>query len=192
MSYTVIQPPFSLDFRTMSRPELLAYFNWFLKELPQRVIELEKAVRATNGYATGSSDMHPNSLNLLGEWFERQVEVRLRTDDEREKIAASSSLPIEIPKEELTNRTFSLAYDIGIYLGETFRKNYEFLNWEQPLSDKKFADYGQPVLMGFGAVPLNPIRISINLAYGMVSGTQSGKRLREVYEYWAVRAVAKK
>jgi hypothetical protein len=187
MAYTTIQPPFTLKFGEMSKHELKDYFRWFFDVLPQRTGELAEAMRQSPGFETWQPDQTPASLDALGEWFAVQAETRQRTPDERQEITSRSSYPIEVPNEELTNRTFSLAMDIGMYLAQVLLKNFPSLRWEQPLGDKKFADYGQPVLVGFGPVPLNPVRIAVTLAYGLVSKKQSGKRLREVYDYWSKR-----
>lgn len=191
MPYATIQPPFTLKFREMSKQELKDYFRWFFDVLPQRTGEVAEAVRQSPGFETWQPDETPASLDALGEWFAVQAETRQRTPDECQEIASRSSFPIEVPNEELTNRTFSLAMDIGMYLAHVLLKNFPSLRWEQPLDDKKFADYGQPVLVGFGPVPLNPVRIAVTLAYGLVSKKQSGKRLREIYDYWSKQVRAK-
>jgi hypothetical protein len=64
-------------------------------------------------------------------------------------------------------------------------KNLEGTAWDQPLRNEKFSDYGQPVIMGFGSVPLNPVRIVVMLAYGIANKKQGGRRLRELYDTWA-------
>jgi len=48
-----------------------------------------------------------------------------------------------------------------MYLAEILRTQFTKLEWRQPLNNKKFVDYGQPVLTGFGAVPLNPVRVIV-------------------------------
>jgi len=191
MPYATIQPPFTLKFREMSKQELKDCFRWFYDVLPQRTRELAETVRQSPGFETWQPDQTPASLDALGEWFSVQVEARQRTPDERQEIASRSSFPIEVPNEELTNRTISLAMDIGMHLAQVLLKNFPALRWEQPLNDKKFADYGQPVLVGFGPVPLNPVRIAVTLAYGLVSKKQSGKRLREIHDYWSKQVRAK-
>jgi hypothetical protein len=74
---------------------------------------------------------------------------------------------MDIPAEELTHRTFSLAMDIGMYFSQVLMKNYPSLKWEQPLGKKRFADYGQPCLVGFGPVSPNPVRIGHVFAHGL-------------------------
>jgi hypothetical protein len=191
MPYATIQPPFTLRFREMPRQELQDYFRWFFDVLPQRTRELAEVVRQTQGFETWQPDQTAASLDALGEWFAAQAEARQRTPDERQEITIRSTFPIEVPNEELTNYTFSLAMDIGMYFAQVLLKNFSSLRWDQPLDDKKFADYGQPVLVGFGPVPLNPVRIAITFAYGLVSKKQSGKRLREIFDYWSKQVRAK-
>jgi len=187
MPYATIQPPFTLKFRDMPKKELERYSRWFMDVLPQRVNELAPAVKQTPGFANWQPDCTPASLDTLGEWFAGQVESRSRTQEELLSIQHRLVFPMDIPGEELTNRTFSLAMDIGMYFSQVLLKNYPSLKWEQPLGNKKFADYGQPLLNGFGSVSLNPVRIAVTLAYGLASKNKTGKRLREVYDYWAQR-----
>jgi len=57
------------------------------------------------------------------------------------------------------------------------------LKWDQSLKNPRFADYGQPVIMGFGAVPLNPVRVCVTTAYGI--SRKKPARLGELYATWA-------
>ena len=154
MSYAIIQVPFALKLRDMSKEELGRYFQWFMDLLPQRVTILTNAV------------------------------TRSRTKVEIQAIESHLFFPMEIPGEELTNRTFSLAMDIGIYFSQVLLKNYPFLKWEQPLGSKKFIDYGQPVLVGFGPGPFNPVRMVVTFTYGLVSKKKTGEGLRNIYKIW--------
>ena len=169
----------------MPKSELEAYHAWFARVLPERILELEREVRRSPAYADWHPNGSPASLEALGEWFRTQVAVRARTEAEIEDVELKLTFPIEVPGEQLTNRTFSLAMDIGMYFGQVILKNLGGTKWDQPLHNLKFADYGQPVIMGFGAVPLNPIRIVVMLAYGIASKKQGGGRLRELYDTWA-------
>lgn len=187
MTYATIQPPFTLKFREMSKKELKDYLLWFMDVLPQRLNELAEAVRETPGFEAWQADYTPASLDTLGEWFAGQVETRNRTEDELQAIKDRLVFPMDIPGDELTNRTFSLAMDMGMYFSQVLLKNYPSLKWEQPLDNKKFADYGQPLLTGFGSVSINPVRIGHVIGHGVADKTYTGRRLREVYDYWAQR-----
>lgn len=184
MTYSIIQPPFTLNFKEMSKKELKNYFNWFHGILPSRLDELKRAVQVTSGYELWSGNFAPESLNLLGEWYAIQVETRPRTNEEIAEIENRLTFPIAIPKVDLTKRTFSLAMDVGMYLSQVFLKNHSGLHWDQPLNNKKFVDYGRPVLLGFGVVPFNPVRMVITLGYSIASKDENGKGLRELYDIW--------
>ncbi|HEU4730907.1 MAG TPA: hypothetical protein VFT22_23590 [Kofleriaceae bacterium] len=183
MTYSIIQPPFTLQFRDMSRKELAAYAAWFHDVTPARIAELANAVKDSSGYEGWEPDATPESLGELGRWFEGQVETRTKGAEELAEARAKLTFPIDVPEEQLTNRTFSLAMDIGMYFAQVVLKNLPGTRWDQPFGSKKFADYGQPVIMGFGAVPLNPVRVMVTTAYGISS--KKPARLRELYDTWA-------
>jgi hypothetical protein len=185
MSYSIIQPPFTLKFRDMSAHELEGYRGWFLGAIPSRVIELQNAVNSGPNFGAWKPDYSPASIENLGLWLSHQVETRPRTAEEINQIKGRSAFDFDVSAEELTNRTFSLAMDAGMYFGETLRKHYSHLEWDQPLKDKKFADFGQMVLLGFGRATLNPVRIVVTFCYGIASGRRAAKRFDEVYGYWS-------
>jgi hypothetical protein len=185
MTYSIIQPPFTLKFREMSKQELKNYFRWFLDIIPQRIQGLIEAVTQSPGFESWTSDYTPRSLEILGDWFASQVETRLQTEEELREMRERLTFPMEIPDTQLTNKTFSIAMDIGMYLSQVFFQEFPELRWEQPLKNKRFVDYGQPVIVEFGIVPLNPVQICVVIAYGISKKTKTGKRLREVYDVWA-------
>lgn len=183
MTYSIIQPPFTLQFRDMAKKDLIAYAAWFHDSASERIDELTRAVKETPGYESWEPNVTPESLEGLGRWFESQIETRKKRDAEIEETRAKFTFPIDIPDEELTNRTFSLAMDIGIYFARVVLKNLPGTRWDQPLGNKKFADYGQPVIMGFGTVPLNPVRVIVTNAYKVAN--RERVHLRRLYDTWA-------
>lgn len=171
----------------MSKKELRAYFKWFQEITPERIGELDSRVKSSPGFENWQPDLTPRSVDVLGRWFVSQIETRPRTRAEITEFKVQPSFPIERSGVELTNRTFSLAMDIGMYLGQVFLKNHPSLKWDQPLGSKRDIDYGQPVLVGFhgGKVPLNPVGLIVTLAYGLRDNTRTGESLRELYEIWS-------
>ena len=124
MPYSPVQPPFTLQLTEMPKAELRRYYEWFMDVLPGRVIELTAAVRETMGFDTWQADYTPASLDMLGQWLAGQVETRCRTQEEIQKIGSQQKFPIDVPTWELSNRTFSLAMDVGMYLSQVLMKNY--------------------------------------------------------------------
>jgi len=190
MAYSMIQPPFTLKFEEMTKKELREYFSWFIDAIPKRIDELVEEIKNYPGFEIWQPDYTPDSLLMLGDWFALQVETRSRTQAELEEIQKNSRFPIEIPRVELTNRTFSIAVDVGMYLSQVFLKNHPSLKWGQPLGSKKFIDYAQVVLDGFKVTPFNPSRMMITLAYGLARKSKSGKDLRNIYDIWSNMIVA--
>jgi hypothetical protein len=155
--------------------------------MPERIDELTKAVQTTRGYESWRADYRPESLSPLGDWFSAQVQTRQRTPEEIEEKRTHSKFPFDVPPVDLTNRTFSLAMDIGMYLSEVFLKNHSDLRWSQPLGSKNHIDYGQPVLEPFDSSPFNPVSMMVTLAYGLTKGTKEGSNLRQIYQNWVKR-----
>ena len=169
----------------MPRKELRAYFEWFMDQIPIRLIELTHAVQGTPGFEHWYPDFTPESLDVLGVWFAQAVETRSRTAEEMEELRRNSPIPIELPTDDLTNRTFSLAMDIGMYLGQVFQRSFPNLKWELMLGGKRNINYGQPVLVGFRVTPLNPVHLVVVSAYKLAGKNSSGDRLRELYDTWS-------
>lgn len=186
--YSVIAPPFTLKFREMSKKELESYYCWFIDIIPQRIAILIKSVKSTPGFEDWEPDYLPASLDKLGEWFARQVETRTRKDEEKLAIVSNSPLRlknVQIDDRELTNKTFSIAIDVGMYLSQVFLKNVHGLKWKQMLKgNKRNIDYGQPVFGNFGNIDFNPVRMMVTQAYGIVHGTKKGTSLKQLYEIW--------
>jgi hypothetical protein len=183
--YSIVQPPFDLKFEDRPKKDLVAYRDWFHAVMPERLAELTRAVTSTSRFENWKADLGPDSLGPLGEWFLREVETRKRTEEELGEIKDGLSFPIDVPDEELTNRTFSLAMDIGMYLGQVILKNVPGTSWDQPVKSPKLVDHGQPVIKGAGKVPLNPVRITVTLAYGLAANKETGGGLRTIYDIWS-------
>lgn len=181
MTYSTIQPPFTLQFRDMTKKDLIAYATWFHDSARGRIAELT-TVRSTSGYASWEPNATPESLEELGRWFEGQVETRKKDTEEIIEDRAKLTFPID-SDEELTNRSFSLAMDIGMYFAQVVLKNLAGTQWDQLLGNKRLADYGQPVIVGFGTVPLNPVRVIVTTAYAI--SRKKPAQLRSLYDTWA-------
>lgn len=190
MTYPIIQPPFTLKFDEMSKRELHDYRAWFMDVMPVRIKVLEDVVRTTPGFESWRGDCSPESLNALGEWFADQVATRPRTAEEmaemkaqRGELAVKMGLTLE--DWELTNRTYSLAMDIGMYLGEVMRKTHSSLVWDQYLKNKRDSDYGQVSIEGTRVVSMNTVSFLIGIAGSIVRKTKTGVALRQTYDIWS-------
>ena len=176
--YRPFRPPKRLDFTGWSRQEARSYFEWFTERIPERMGELRRTIERLKHDC--SLDGTPDSLICLGEILLSRVSTRASTPEETAQEA--TELPqqlrpfVEIEEWQLTEETLSLCVDVGIYLAEVLRSTHPDLRWA--LWTRKTVDYNRPVLVGFqGNVPLDPIRIAINVALGKARGEhQPGDR----------------
>ena len=186
--YKIISPPFTLEFKEMSKKQLVNYYEWYIASIPERLNILIKTIKSTPGYKKWQADYTPNSLDLLGEWFAKHVRTRKMTSAEKDEIyeqAPEWFKEVEIGDEELTNKTFSLSIDIGMYMSQVFLKNYPSLKWKHIIKgSKNFVDYGQPVLEGFKQDYFNPVHILIVVASSLADRTKGNNALRELYDVW--------
>ncbi|MCK5125752.1 MAG: hypothetical protein KAR42_05810 [candidate division Zixibacteria bacterium] len=187
-NYSIIQPPFTLKFSTMTKQEVKDYCQWYMDQIPIRLEILFNTIHASRGFEEWKPDYTPDSLNMLGEWFASQVETREETQDEIRKMYEDSPdwfKSVEIETWQLTNRTFSLAFDIGMYVSQVFLKNHEKLKWKFITSgSKRYAEYGQPVIYPFGKRDFNPTGMMYTQAYGLADETYNGGTLRKTYDIW--------
>lgn len=189
MNYRNIKPPFTLKFNEMSKVELKQYNEWFHSVKAERVSHLVSTVKATAGYENWVANYLPDSLNTLGNWFSLNAEKRKRTEEELNAIENRLTFSIDIPEDELTNKTFSLAFDIAFYFSELFLTQHPTLYWEQVTGNKRDNNFGQPVLAGFKGSPLNPVWIMFVLAYGLVDNSRDGSSLGKIYDVWESKIV---
>jgi hypothetical protein len=189
MTYPIIQPPFTLDFPRMSKRELADYREWFLDILPERIRVLENAVRTTPGFERWRADETPGSLDTLGEWLTTQVETRACTPEklmqEWEEMPPQFKGILPIESWDLTNRTYSLAMDGGMYFGQVMLRTHpERLQWGQDLRDRRSIDYGQVLIVGTGVVSMNTVGFVVGVAKSLVRKTTK-KNLRALYDVWS-------
>ncbi|MBI1220569.1 MAG: hypothetical protein GC186_18715 [Rhodobacteraceae bacterium] len=189
MQYEVISPPFTLKFDRMSKAELREYFSWFMDARPNRIDILAREVRRHIGFSTWQPDASPESLGPLGKWFAQNVETRRKSLEEIAEFSSHGASLIAAPDTELTNHTFSIAIDSGMYLSEVLLERNPDLRWGQDLIRKKSIDYGQPVLVGFGRAVFNPTRMMITAAYGIARRTEDGSVLERIYEIWSTKMI---
>jgi hypothetical protein len=185
VSYEPINPSVPPELFKLSREDLKKYNDWFVAVIPERIGVLESAVKKSPGYANWIATFDPSSLRELGDWFVSKARVRDRSEVELKEIKERLLFDMSVSDKELTNETVAIAIDLGMYFGSILLKKHPKLHWGYKADNKKFVDYGQPIIVGFGLAVLNPVRIAVNFAYGITEGTKSAERLCQLYKYWA-------
>jgi hypothetical protein len=193
-SYEIIKPPFTLHLQEMNKREIGEYCTWYIEQIPVRIVILQQTVNHSHDYRDWEANYSPESLDSLGEWFVAQIESR--DLDEGEIKDTLSNAPkwfsqIEYPKQKLTNRTFSIAFDVGMYISQVFIRNARSIKWKcMKTVSKNNIHYGQPVLEGFDGpkgnkgLYFNPSYMIIVLANGIRFNEKTGKHLKILYDKW--------
>src|SRR5258706_8293696 len=120
MPYEITHAPKTTEqFRKMSPSQLTEYFHWFLATRQERIDALQSAIRESDRLQYWVADLSIESVSAVGEWFSTQVAFRPRTTLELQELRKESLPGVELEAQELTDRTFSLAFDAGLYFGES-------------------------------------------------------------------------
>ena len=188
MTYELINPPVRGRFRDLSSSDRAAYAKWFAQEMPRRLRGLEALISQTEPGKSWRADYSRESLIPLGQWMAGQVSLRPKTDRELRAGAELSRFMTAdhgSSSRELTEESFSIAFDVGLYLAAAMMEACPGLRWSTE-PGRRFVDYGQPVLRPFvGDVPMNPIRLAIVQAYGLTQGLRRPEELAEIYDFWS-------
>ena len=177
--------PNSEIFLQMSTTRLSDFYRWFMEIKPYCLEELMQLVTTTCGFDNWVADDTPESLYVLGLWFFSKVQKRDFTEEEMSWLTKNQDKSTDFLTWDLTEQTKSYALFIGMYYGEVAIKNGKNIRWEHLVSDKRRADYGQPILVGQKNVPINPVRVAHSLAYRYLSGNANADALRKAYDFWA-------
>ena len=184
--YKVLYPPFSKELQVMSKRELKEYYDWFMGQIPQRVNILSNFVTSSKGFEKWKADCKPSSLKLLGKWFSQNVDKRELTKKELDDIyldAPDWFQKVEVEKWDLTDKSYSIAFDIGQYFSQVILRNNPNFKWKQ-IKAKKHADFGQPVIIGIGMAELNPINLITIIGLKLVEKGCTGSELLRMYLRW--------
>ncbi|KEO81191.1 hypothetical protein [Tumebacillus flagellatus] len=186
MEYRMMAPPFEVKaFEEMSKKEAQKNFDWFVNEIPDRIGQLDRYYKLTNG--AGSLDYEPESLKNLWEWFVQHLELVKKSKEEMKE--EKRHLPeqfrniIKVEDVKLSLQTQMLVVDVAIYFGEVFAIKHN-LKWGFVTQPKQLVYLNKPVIIGFGLKHLEPIMIVQNLVRKTLRGESSPKLLLEIYEVW--------
>jgi len=171
--------------------ELRTYGAWFRESMASRIAELEALVQSTDGFAAWRADFTRESIGALDAWIPGVVASRRLTEAERaheltelrRALKAPANVAdesFEIPTTQADARTLSIAFDLGVYFGETFVRNVAGAAWQQVIKgSRRYVEFGHVVVVGVG-IPFNPVRISTVIAQRVLDG--KNPRFLELYD----------
>lgn len=196
MDYPLMEPPFEVgSHESLSKKKAQILFDWFINEIPQRISVLEE-------FTNGEVDFNytPESLIDVYSWYLSQIEIYELSEeeigiklerlshypdfiyqDEKERLLAN---PVEIGKVD-----YAIAMDIGIYYGETVRKNYPQVKWTYFTKPKSHPFLNKPLLYFNDAdddmisYEREPIDMMFVLNQRIKRGEITDHSLYELYQY---------
>lgn len=158
----------------------------FMQDMPDRLAQLRIAMNATGG-ADIVLDYSDASLADVGGWFTHRVALRTLTSEEKSRGLVGMPewfIPLQ-SDTDLTELSYSLSVDFGIYFGECMRHAHPQLRWELLKRPKSNVDINQPVLVPFRAtMHLNPIRVALVLARKAIEGISARQEIIEAKQIW--------
>lgn len=176
--------PIDFDFHNKTKDELKLYFEWFFKHKEARLEELFSLIKLAEGYENWNADYSKGSFYTLGEWLEENVTIEKLTKEEYDKKRTLTPAYIEIEDWDLTLKTRSVLFDMGIYFGEVFIKNNQGLKWVQFFTKRKqHIDQGH-IIIPLKKDNLNPIWVMLVIGFKFAKKTANKNILKETYEMW--------
>lgn len=162
------------------------YFQWYMSIKDERIKVLEEAVKSTEGFENWLADFTKRSVIDLQSWFEKVVEKRSTTEEEKKLFMLQYDGTvwekiIKPPEWVVTDQTRSLDHDVGIYFSEVLLKGNPNLSWGQDLTSKRSPYLNYPLVRGY--------HFSFN-GHGIIHGSAlkilEGKSINweELYERW--------
>ena len=183
-NYKIIQLPTSKKINDLTEKEAKEFNDWFIKIIPKRINILKNYVKEDNKTIASKLDFSPESLVPLGEWFSTKVSTRKRTKEEieQERLILYKFPDIEPEGWTYTEETFSLFFDMGMYLGSVFIKKYKSVKWFYVTKPRSYIDRNWPLLDGF-KLEWNPIGAVMKFTAKLINKECDYTYLKYIYDY---------
>ncbi len=180
--YEYLVPQLGKGIYQLNAEEAAAYFDAFTGKIPERVSYVSRICAKELRVPKSRLDCSPDSLLPLWKWFRR-----------RAKTAPIPSAGAENGVRQLTPETEYILRDIGIYLGETLRKNLPGIYWTYYTEPCNDFFQNHPLLKGFVdrttgtpcPVCFEPIHKTRVQASNILTRKSGDEDLRNLYSIWA-------
>lgn len=193
LKYDILIPQLDKNIFQLDEKEASDYFVWFTERIPERVSYISKVCATELRIPEEKMDCSPESLVLLWKWFLRRAKtepvVQSETEAERKRFLNS----ILKSEQQLTLETEYILRDIGMYLGETFRKNNPNIYWTYYTKPRRDFFVNHPLLKGFVdrtfdkpfEASFEPIHMAHVQAVKIMKKTSKETDLLNIYNIWA-------
>ena len=193
LTYDILIPKLDKSIYKLTKKEAAAYFEWFMDQVPERVAYVSQVCAKELHISVKRMDCSPKSLVLLWKWFRKRAETEpvIRTEEEKKQPGYADGMFRN--ERQLTLETEYILRDIGMYLGETFRKNHPQIYWTYYTEPKRNFFANHPLLKGFidmtTGVPFyaefEPIHMAGVQASKILSKKSEDTDLLHIYTIWS-------
>lgn len=193
LKYEILIPQLDKNIFQLNEEEASDYFAWFMERIPERVSYISKVCATELNIPEEMMNCSPESLVLLWKWFLRRAKTEpvLQSETEAERKRFRNS--ILKSEQQLTLETEYILRDIGMYLGETFRKNNPTIYWTYYTKPRRDFFVNHPLLKGFidrtfdkpFEASFEPIHMAHVQAVKIMKKTSRETDLLNIYNIWA-------
>ena len=185
MKYNPPIPPYPLY--EMSKDEARQFFDWFQNQIPYRCEQLLRVVKSSKGFSSWKNDLSRESLVPLAHWFADNVKLRKKTQSEVDEIYNSAPdwfRHVEVDDWTLTDRTYSYAFDLGIYFGEALKYSIGNVEWILKTNSPTSVDYHLPILRQEGPLDCCPYHLMKVYAFSIARGSKGPEHFPVLFDIW--------
>ncbi len=183
--YDIIILPvdYNKSFLDYTPEEIQDYYQWF------SLIKIERLANLCGFLFSNQQDcLDERNLGVIEMFLLNSVSTMHKPKEqfktESEQIPAALK-PYAKPDDYiLDNRTISICFDVGIYLGDLVISMDNKIKWDLETNDE-FADFGQPILAKRSCkLKINPFRVVKNIAATVFEETYGERNIYTVFEAW--------
>lgn len=198
LKYDILIPQLDKNIFQLNEKEAAAYFAWYMEQVPERVAYVSQVCARELRIPVEKMDCSPESLLLLWKWFRRRAKTERVIPEAGKKTGEKFPDSIWKNDRQLTLETEYILRDIGMYLGETFRKNHPNIYWTYYTKPRRDFFVNHPLLKGFVdrtfgkpfEAAFEPIHMAGVQATKILKNTSKDTDLLNIYDIWAEKARA--
>lgn len=192
LKYDILIPPLEKSIFALTEQETAEYFAWFMEKVPERVAYISGVCAKELHIPVEKMDCSPESLLLLWKWFRRKAKTERVHRTHKEKQDQRFPNVIFQNKRQLTLETEYILRDVGMYLGETFRKNNPAIYWTYDTKPRRYFFVNHPLLKGFVdystgkrfEASFEPIHMAGVQAAKVLKHNATDEDLLNLYKFW--------
>lgn len=187
LKYDILIPKLEKNIFQLNEQEAAEYFDWYMQMVPERVAYVSQVCAKELHIPVEKMDCSPDSLLLLWKWFRKRAKIERVPKQERKKDSFWKD------NRQLTLETEYILRDIGMYFGETFRKNHSDIYWTYYTKPKRDFFVNHPLLKGFVDTTFGypfeacfePIHMAGVQASKLLRNASTDQDLLNIYKIWS-------